>query len=110
MPGISFYCLLDQAVQVGLAAVPAKAGGICQDTRPPPLITLMAAPLDHPTLQSLLHASFYLFTCSRTQFLVCPACLPSLVYNFNRAFLCVLTQSYLRTVDQTRTLFRVEGI
>ena len=49
MPGIAFHGLLDQAVQVSLAAVPAKAGGVGQDARPSPLITLVAAPLNCPT-------------------------------------------------------------
>lgn len=49
MPGIAFHSLLDQAIQVGLAAMSTKAGGKCENPCSPRLITLMAAPLDHPT-------------------------------------------------------------
>lgn len=49
MPGIAFNSLLDQTVQVGLAAMPAKVGGKSKDFSSAPLITLVAAPLNHPT-------------------------------------------------------------
>ena len=48
MPSIAFDSLLDQAVQVSLAAMPAKVGGISEDACPPPFITLVAPSLNHP--------------------------------------------------------------
>ena len=48
MPGVAFNSLLDQSLQVGFAAMPAKGGGICEDARPAPHITFVAAPLYHP--------------------------------------------------------------
>ena len=51
MPGVAFNCLLDQSVQVGFAAMPAKGGGIGEDARPAPLIAFVAAPLYHPAHQ-----------------------------------------------------------
>ena len=49
MPGIAFNSLLNQSVQIGLAAMSAKVGGKSENPCSPPLITLMAAPVNHPT-------------------------------------------------------------
>lgn len=76
MPGIAFHSLLNQTVQVSLAAMPAKARGVGQNARPSPLITLVAAPLNHPTCThcfdhpSLLCALTHPFTDSLTDLLI----------------------------------------
>lgn len=58
MPCIAFHSLLDEAVQVGLAALTPKVGGGGQNAGPPPLVTPVAAPLNGPAAPQTEHHHF----------------------------------------------------